>query len=257
MSRKVNLIPMAGAGERFVDAGYTTPKPLILIGNAPMVVKAAECLPLADEWIFICREHHIQEAAIDATLRKYFHESKIISVSELTEGQACTCLLAKDLLRADDLLTIGACDNFMTYNAQNLKALMEDNTLDAIIWTFRNNPAVLQNPKMYGWVMVDSDNWVQKVFCKIPISDSPMNDHAIIGTFTFKKAKDFSNSANAMIAADRRINNEFYVDEVMNVFMEKGFRVKVFEVDRYICWGTPQDVETYNYWRGYFQRVGI
>jgi len=257
MSRKVNLIPMAGAGERFFDAGYTTAKPLILIGNAPMVVKAVECLPLADEWIFICREHHIREAAIDVTLHKYFHESKIISVRELTEGQACTCLLAKDLLRPDDLLTIGACDNSMIYNSQNLKALMQDDTVDAIIWTFRNNPAVLQNPKMYAWVVVDSYNYVQRVSCKIPISGSPMNDHAVIGTFTFKKAKDFSECANAMIAADRRINNEFYVDEVMNVFMEKGFRIKVFEVDRYVCWGTPQDVETYNYWRGYFQRVGI
>jgi bifunctional N-acetylglucosamine-1-phosphate-uridyltransferase/glucosamine-1-phosphate-acetyltransferase GlmU-like protein len=135
----------------------------------------------------------------------------------------------------------------MTYDTQVFEALMTDKTVDAIIWTFRRNPAVLQNPKMYGWVVTDHHNIAQRVSCKIPISDTPLNNHAIIGTFTFKKAKDFIDCSEAMIAADRRIKGEFYVDEAVNVAIESGLRVKVFEVDRYICWGTPQDVETYHY----------
>lgn len=257
MARRVNLIPMAGAGQRFLDAGYTTCKPLIHVGNVPMIVKAAHSLPSPDEWIFICRDHHIKEAGIDAVLQEHFHNAKVISIKKLTEGQACTCLLAKSLLRPDDILTIGACDNAMTYDDQLLKTMMESNSVDALIWTFRKNPVVLQNPQMYGWVVVDSDNYVEKVRCKIPVSNSPMNDHTVIGTFTFKRAEDFIDCTNTMIAADRRINNEFYIDEAMNVLVEKGLRVKVFEVDRYICWGTPRDVETYHYWQSYFQQVGL
>ncbi len=255
MPRKVNLIPLAGAGRRFVEAGYTTPKPLIPVAGIPMVIKASECLPLADEWIFICREHHIRKSSIDTALRKHFQGAKILSVAELTEGQACTCLLAKELLQPDDLLTIGACDNSMTYNTKAFEALITDQTVDVIIWTFRRNSAVLQNPKMYGWVLVDKEDYVQKVSCKVLVSDSPMDDHAVIGAFTFKRAGDFIRCAKDMIAENRRVNNEFYIDEVMNVAVESGLNVKVFEVQRYICWGTPQDVETYNYWQGYFRQI--
>ena len=84
-----------------------------------------------------------------------------------------------------------------------------------------------------------------------------MNDHAVIGAFTFKRAKDFVIAAETMILTNRRIKNEFYVDEVMNVAVEQGLRVKVFEVQHYICWGTPRDLDTYNYWHGWFNNVGL
>lgn len=257
MPRKVNLIPMAGEGQRFIDAGYKIPKPLVSIADEPMIVRAARSLPKSDKWIFICRDHHIKQSAIDKILCDYFHGAEVIGIKNLTEGQASTCLLAEDTLTEDDILTIGACDNSMTYDHDKFEKLMQDDTVDAIIWTFRSNPAVLQNPKMYGWVVVEDGNIVRKISCKIPVSDSPIKDHAIIGTFTFKKAADFVSCSKAMIKANRRVNNEFYVDEVMNVAVETGLKVVVFEVDRYICWGTPQDLEIYNYWRSYFKVAGF
>ncbi len=253
MNRRVNLIPMAGAGKRFSDAGYSMPKPLVPIDGIPMAVKAARCLPDADNWIFVCRSEHIRESAIDKTLQQYFSPASIISVDHLTEGQACTCLLAKSAIKPDDQLTIGTCDNAMTYDKNIFESKMHDKKTDVIIWTFRHNPAVLQNPRMYGWVNADNNGIAKGVSCKVPISNTPMNDHAIIGSFTFRKASDFINCTEKTIAANRRINNEFYMDEVMNVAVESGLNVKVLEVNHYICWGTPQDVDIYNYWKGYFK----
>ena len=255
MARRVNLVPMAGEGQRFVDAGYTVPKPLIKIAGVSMVVRASRDLPEADHWIFVCRSHHIDEAGIDSALREYFPNSTVLNVDKLTEGQACTCLLAEDLLKPDDILTIGACDNSMTYDRAIWTAAMADDNVDSFIWTFRNNPAVLQDPNMYGWVAADEQDYVKSVSCKIPLTDTPMTDHAVIGTFTFRRAGDFIRCAHDMITANRRIRNEFYVDELMNVAVETGLRPKVFEVERYICWGTPQDVDTYNYWKTYFQQA--
>jgi dTDP-glucose pyrophosphorylase len=248
---------MAGAGQRFVKAGFTVPKPLIPVGGVPMAVRAARSLPAADQWLFVCREEHLRQARIEAVLQQHFAGAVIIGVEELTQGQVCTCLLAKPHLRADDALTIGACDNAMTYAPAALKNLQADPQVDAWIWTFRHNPAVLQNPRMYGWVAVDRQNYVQRVSCKVPLSDTPMNDHAVIGAFTFKRAADFLACSEAAVAANRRINGEFYMDEAMNVAIESGLKVKVFEVDRYICWGTPQDVALYDYWRDYFQQTGF
>jgi dTDP-glucose pyrophosphorylase len=251
--KTVNLIPMAGAGQRFVDAGYKIPKPLIEVGNKPMIVRAARSLPSCDKWVFVCRDFHIRDAKIDESLQAHFPRAKVVSVDHLTEGQACTCMLAADFIDDEDFLNIGACDNAMAWKAQDLQKLLDDDSVDAWIWTFRNNPAVLQNPKAYGWVDVDADNLVRRVSVKIPLSDNPMQDHAVIGAFSFRRFGDFRRSVDTMIASNRRINNEFYVDEVMNLAVEAGLKVRVFEVDRYICWGTPRDLETYEYWRGYFR----
>ena len=257
MPKRINLIPMAGAGQRFADVGYTLPKPLIPVAGKPMIVRAAGCLPKPDQWVFVCRQEHIAQAQIDRELKKLFSPAEIISVDRLTEGQACTCLLAKEKMPSDAVLTIGACDNAMNYDAAKFEAAIAAPDCDALIWTFRNNPAVLQDPRMYGWVDADAAGRVRRVSVKVPISDQPMNDHAVIGAFTFKRAKDFVDAAEAMIRANRRIKNEFYVDEAMNVAVEQGLRVKVFEVQHYICWGTPRDLDTYNYWHGWFTDTGL
>jgi dTDP-glucose pyrophosphorylase len=257
VGKRINLIPMAGVGQRFVDAGFTQPKPLLDVAGKPMIMRAAESLPQADEWIFVCRDFHIKKNHIDRELIDMFPNARVLSVDHLTEGQACTCLLAKDYLNHDDSLTIGACDNAMTYSLELFDHMMQDEQVDAMIWTFRNNPAVLQNPKMYGWVSVSENNSVQGVSCKIPISENPMNDHAVIGSFTFKKASDFVDCTEAMIDKNIRINNEFYMDVVMDVAVQRGLKVKVFEVDKYVCWGTPNDLGIYNYWLSYFRDKGL
>ena len=84
-----------------------------------------------------------------------------------------------------------------------------------------------------------------------------MNDHAVIGSFTFKKASDFVECAEAMISENIRVNNEFYVDVVIDVAVQRGLKVKVFEVDKYVCWGTPNDLSIYNYWLSYFREKGL
>jgi dTDP-glucose pyrophosphorylase len=235
---------MAGAGQRFVDAGYVLPKPLIPVAGVPMIVRAAAALPPADQWIFVCRAEHVRDAAIDRELAGHFSPSIVLTVDHLTEGQASTCLLAAGELRPDDVLTIGACDNGMTYDPDRLGRLW-DSGADAVIWTFRGNPAVLQKPSMYGWVAVAGDGRVTGVSCKVPLSDSPMDDHAVIGTFSFRRAADFVRAAERTIARNRRVNGEFYLDVVLDQAVADGLDVRVLEVDRYICWGTPQDLEAF------------
>lgn len=241
--KRVNLIPMAGEGQRFIDAGYVTPKPLIDIKGLPMVVQAAKSLPQADQWIFICRSSHITDYNIDKKLNKYFPGALVLPVDHLTEGQASTCLLARDYLLPNDQLTIGTCDNSMEYNQEKYEQLIKNN--DALVWTFRNNSAVLQNPKMYGWVKVNESGVSTGVSCKEPISNDPLNDHAVMGTFSFKKAEYFLECGDEMIRKNRRINNEYYLDVILDECVLNGYNVIPFEVDDYTCWGTPKDLEKY------------
>ena len=243
MNRRVNLIPAAGAGARFTAAGYDTPKPLLPVDGEPMVVRAARALPEADLYIFCCRTEHLESSPLETTLRMAFTHCEIVEVPALTAGQAATCLLAEPLLREHDELTIGPCDAEVHRADQG--PLWHRVGIDALIWTFRGTPAVLQDPRMYGWVDVNPDGLVRHVSVKVPISDTPLDDHAVVGTFSFRRAGDFLRAAHRNVALDRRVRGEFYVDEVMNDAIALGTRTGVLEVREYVGWGTPADYEHY------------
>lgn len=253
MKKRHALVPMAGAGSRFIDEGYSTPKPLLEVLGKPMVVSAADALPISDKFIFVVRDFQINEFNIDKHLKSHFKQSEIIILNRLTEGQAVTCLEAKSMIDNDDELVIGASDNGMIYDRMQFESLCQD--ADAIVFSFRNNPAVLEKPQAYGWMQVDSQGFVTKMSVKVPISETPMNDHAVVGAFWFKKGRYFVEAADRMINQNRRINNEFYVDECINDLIDLGYKVKVFEIDHYVCWGTPKDYETFQYWDNWFSKL--
>ena len=247
----IALIPMAGAGSRFVEAGYDIPKPLLTIMGTPMVVKAALALPSSDKYIFVVRDFQIKDFQIDQYLKSHFSNSDIIVLDHLTEGQAITCLEAKSLINNDEALLIGASDNGMVYDREAFNEVRKDT--DAVVFTFRNNPSVLAKPQAYGWVQVNQSNEVENVSVKVPISNTPMHDHAVVGAFWFRKGSMFVEAAEHMVANNKRINNEFYVDECINDLIELGYKVKAFEIEHYVCWGTPNDYETFNYWEEYYK----
>ncbi len=253
------LVPMAGAGSRFVEAGYDLHKPTIPVtnrhasGNWPMVVAAVKDLPVdpsapENTLIFIIRDFHVTDGVCEIIL-SHFPNARFVVVDRLTEGQACTCLLARDLIDNNDPLIITACDNGMDLPNGAFERMTA--TAGAIIFTFRGNESVLLNPKAYGWIHTEGEA-ATGVSIKQPISDQPINDHAVVGTFWFAKGSDFVSAADACIAANDRINNEFYVDQVFKYLIQDGVDVKVLEVDRYLCWGTPADYEGYErtltYW---------
>jgi bifunctional N-acetylglucosamine-1-phosphate-uridyltransferase/glucosamine-1-phosphate-acetyltransferase GlmU-like protein len=105
---------------------------------------------------------------------------------------------------------------------------------------------------MYSWLDVDENNNIKHVSCKKFIYDNPLQTHAIIGTMFFRKAKYFIDGLKENYDSNIRTNGEFYVDDVINQNIKHGLNVKVFEVEHYICWGTPSDYKTYNYWKEYF-----
>ena len=98
---------------------------------------------------------------------------------------------------------------------------------------------------MYGWVKVNESGAATVISCKVPISHNPMHDHAVVGTFSFRKAGYFLDCADKMIEKNRRIKNEFYLDVVIDECIFNGYSVKPFEIKDYICWGTPSDVKNY------------
>lgn len=263
------IIPMAGAGKRFSDAGYMVHKPVIMTTywrtgeKMPMVVCATKDLPGVEadgsNVIYIDRTFH-KESGVEEEIRKYFPRCSFITVKELTEGQACTCLLAKEKINTEEELLIAGCDNGMVMNVEDV-GRGKNQKADVLAFTYRHNEAVNENPNAYGWIQADEEGHIKKLSIKKPLSDTPINDHAIVATFWFRRGKDFVQAAEKMIAENNRINGEFYVDEVMKHTIELGMDTRVMEVERYIGWGTPRDYENYErtlaYWKGFVMDKGF
>ena len=241
--RKINLIPMAGKGKRFIDAHYKIPKPLIKIKGIPMFVRAARSLPKADCFIFICLKKHVTFFKIDQQIKNFFPDSEVIILNKTTNGQATTCLKAIRSLKPNDVLTIGACDNYMSFNKKKLNNKISKS--DLVIWTFKDKKIVSKNPNMYGYVKTKNLDNAIEVSCKKTISKKPEKDNTIIGAFTFKKAQTFIKYSKELIKKNKRINNEFYLDSVANLCILHGLKVKINLVEKYIGWGTPDDLENY------------
>lgn len=254
-SGTVLILPMAGKGSRFADEGYPTPKPLIEVDGEPMIVQAVNCLPTCDANIFICLDEHVNNHKIDEILKAKFPNTKIKTLNTTTEGQACTCEIGMDALDAESPILISACDNGVVYNENNYAEMVNDNNIDIIVWSFRNNPTSKNTPNMYSWLEVDDKNNILNVSCKKFIGKDPLTTHAIIGTMFFRKGKYFLDGLKKNYEQKITTNNEYYVDDVINQCIKAGLSVKVFEVDNYICWGTPDDYKTYNYWKEHFSKT--
>lgn len=262
------LIPMAGAGQRFQDAGYTVSKPAIPTWDVktgrklPMVVCAVNCLPGLEtegkNLLLVERDFHRSEGT-EGVIREQFPKARFITVNELTEGQACTCLLAKEWIDNDDELLIAGCDNGMLFNKDKFDKLRQE--ADMLVFTYRNNDAVMANPDAYGWMKTDDAGNITGLSIKKAISSTPKKDHAVVATFWFRHGRQFVKAAEKMIAENDRINGEFYVDETVKHALAMGYRIKVFEIDRYIGWGTPKDYEeyqaSYEYWQGFAKKEGL
>lgn len=251
----ITLIPLAGRGSRFVKVGYKDPKPLIEVSGKPMIIQAANSLPNSQNHIFVTLKEHLENYPLEKTLKQEYQDANIISIDEVTQGQAITCSLGLKDADENSSLLIAATDNGMIYNHEKYQNLIEDENVDAIIFTFKRHISSKNNPQMYGWVKVDDKDNATAVSVKVPISDNPYEDHAIVGTFWFKKVEYFNKALKKLLEKNIRVNGEYYVDSLMDELIELGLNVKVFEVDDYICWGTPDDYETFVYWQSFFHKV--
>jgi len=225
------LIPMAGLGSRFEKAGYVLPKPLIDINGKPMIQVVVENLNIDAKHIFIVQKSHYENYNLQNVLSLISPKCEIIQVEGLTEGAACTTLLAKEFIDNDKPLLIANSDQYMEWEVG--KFLQGMNDVDAGIPTFKDT-----NPK---WSFVRLNNGL---VCEVA-EKNPISDLATCGVYYFNKGSDYVKYAEAMIRNNIRVNNEFYVCPVFNEMLKDNKTIKSFMVDKMHGLGTPEDLSQF------------
>ena len=251
------ITPMAGLGKRFSDVGYATPKPMIPVSGAPMVAQAVRHSPPAKQHVFVLRADMPGYHDIANELKALYPNVVIKTVDQVTEGQACTALIGLDALAAyremmPGPITIGTCDHGALYDAKALDMLVNNPAVDIIVWGVRGYPNATRHPTMFGWI-AEHGGEIQSVSVKTPLS-KPASDPIVLGTFTFKDPKHFRAALDRLIARDGRVNGEFYIDSLINDAIALGLKCHLFEVSSYLCWGTPNDLRTFEYWQSCFHK---
>lgn len=237
-NKKMNvLIPMAGEGSRFAMAGYAFPKPIIEVNGEPMIKVVLDNLNITANYIFIIREEHDAKFNISSTLKQLEPNCKIVKINGLTEGAACTTLLAKELIDSDLPLLIANSDQFIEWDSCEFYHSINA-SVDGSILTFEN-----VHPK-WSYVKLDDDGNVTQVAEKEVISNK-----ATVGIYYFAKGSDYVKYAEQMINKNIRYgqgfngNGEFYVAPVYNEAIADGKIIKTFDIKKMWGLGTPSDLE--------------
>ena len=251
-SRGAIVIPMAGLGKRFKNEGYKITKPLIPVSGKSMVAQAVYDLPRADHVVFVIRSDMRGYSDIKAELQALYPSGIFKTIKHVTQGQACTAMLGLNELKVqhseiEGPITIGACDSGALYSKETFEKLANDQSIDVIVWGVRAYPNAIRNPNMYGWIdAVDGE--VRQISVKTPLKN-PETDPIVLGVFTFRNSQIYCEALEKLIERDGRVNEEFYIDSLINEAINLGMKCSLFEVESFLCWGTPNDLRTFEYWQ--------
>ena len=230
------LIPMAGAGSRFEQAGYTFPKPMIDVNGKPMIQVVVDSLNIDAKYIYVVQKEHYEKYNLNHFLSLITPNCEIVQIDEMTEGAACTTLLAKKYIDNDEPLLIANSDQYIEGDSNEFMYSMVADDIDGCILTF-----TASHPK-WSFAKLNKEGFVEKVAEKEPISNI-----ATVGIYFHSKGSDYVKYAEQMIERDIRTNNEFYVCPVFNEAIQDGKKIKIYHIDKKQMWGmgTPEDLKRF------------
>jgi dTDP-glucose pyrophosphorylase len=227
------LIPMAGNGSRFFNAGYKDPKPLIDVDGKPMIQRVVENIGIPGNYIFIVQAEHYKKYSLEAALTKLVPGCKIIQVDGVTDGAARTALLAKQYIDNQKPLIIANSDQLLDWDSSEFMSQLLE------VGTDGNMALFLANEDKWSYAKI-KNNRIIEVAEKVVISNN-----ASTGIYGWAKGADYVRYAQQMIDKNIRVNNEFYICPVYNEAIQDNKRILPIFIEKMHGLGTPEDLEQY------------
>lgn len=232
------VIPMAGRGSRFASAGFELPKPLIDVAGKPMIDWVIDNIAPNEphRFIFLCLQEHLDKYSLEDHLKSKAGNCVIVPVNEVTEGAACTVLLAERYIDNDSPLMIANSDQYVDVSIDEYMQSLGKN--DGLIMTMK------ATDDKWSFIKYDENGFVTKVREKEVISDE-----ATVGIYNFASGAEFVKYAHDMIEKNIRVNNEFYVAPVYNMMIEDKKKIVFYNVGEVengmYGLGTPGDLKNF------------
>ena len=241
------IIPMAGFGRRFIEAGYREPKPLIKVGPKRIIEYIIDMFSPYDEFIFICNEIHLKNTNMKSILYSLKPNAHILSVPQHSKGPVHTMQEAYNFIDDDEEVIVCYCDNPYLWNEQKFEGFIKAQKTDGCILTHSGfHPHRLSSTFM-AYCKVDGNKLIE-IKEKEPYTDNPMEEHASTGTYYFRKGSYVKKYFTQLIEEDITWGGEYYVTLVYNLMVQDKLNVTIYDTDYVTVFGTPEEVENFNAW---------
>ncbi len=253
-SGDVNIIPIAGKGSRFLDAGFKTPKPLLMFNNYLLIEHSFASMPKSKRNIVISRLNNFYVSKLNKKLKETLYNCNIINLDGLTNGQLDSCLAAKNHLNKSDSVLISSCDYSLQYDIEKWNDFRKKQEVDIIIWTNKLNSMPIKDYAAFAYCSISGENNVTKIAEKKCISKKPWHDPMVVGTFWFRNWEIFLEMESCVkLNGSFENTKENFIGANINYLIQKGYKVKCFWVDRWISFGDPFEYEMIHYWSDFFR----
>ena len=241
------IAPMAGTGQRFVDKGYTQPKPLIKVNGKRIIEYIVDMFSPEDDFVFICNEKHLKDTSMKFVLQDICPNSTIVSMPMHKYGPVYTVQEVYNHIDDDEEVIVTYCDNPYIWDRDDFAHHVKDKELDGCILSHSGlHPHTLNNTKMA--FMKTQGDLVTEIKEKECYTDNPMNEHASTGTYYFRKGSYIKKYFNEAMEKNIQYNGEYYVTLVYNLLIGDGLRVGYYDTPFATVMGTPEEVENIEAW---------
>lgn len=228
------LILASGKGSRFEEQGFSMPKPLVSVEGEPMIKVVIDSLNIDANYIFVIRKEHNEKYNMGSMLNLICPGCRIIEVDKVTDGAACSALLAKEFINNNQKLIIANADQKPIFDSSEWLYSVQEQNLDGSVLTFENF-----SPK-WSYVKNDKNGFVSEIAEKVVISN-----RASVGVYFWKNGADFVWSAEKMISEEKKVLNEYYLFPSMTELIEKDHKIKEYPVEKMYGLGVPEDLREY------------
>ncbi|MFC1478495.1 NTP transferase domain-containing protein [Candidatus Margulisiibacteriota bacterium] len=245
---------MAGHSRRFKAAGYSTPKPFIMIDGQPMIQSVCQMFSPMDEFIFVCHREHLDHPEYRDILENSTRNYHIIPVDPHEYGPIYSALQAEPLItnKQDEPVIISYCDFTMQWDYRQF--VCKAAQYEGAMAVFRGFHPASFGDTYYAYLRSTNDLEMLELREKRSFTDKRHDEFASTGVYYLDSWETFAQYANELISKKETVSSEYYCSLLYNPMVRDGKRITLFEVDKFICWGTPEDLEEYFFWSEYFSR---
>lgn len=251
------VVPMCGHSRRFRAMGYETPKAFLDIDGRPMIHWVCRMFsPKEDRFVFVALKKHLEDAANRRALQTAAAHTEIIAIDDHEKGPVFSSLYADDLVSDDEPVILSYCDFYQHWNYERF--LMRVSDYDGGMSVFRGyNYHMVGTPASFGdtyyaYVRANERREMIELREKQSFTEVRHDEFASTGVYYMRSWGEYRSYAKALLDRGLSVGSEYYVSLIYNSLVQDGKRVALFEVDKFIFWGTPEDFEEYVVWSGYF-----
>lgn len=247
------VVPMSGLGSRFAQAGYTDIKPLIKVDGKPIIEYVVNLFPGETDFLFICNQDHLNNTPVRSELERIMPSGKIVGVEHHKKGPVWAVLSAMEHINDDEPVIVNYCDFYALWDYAAFKRMTEQTQCAGAIPCYKGFHPHLLGPNLYASCKTDAKDQLIEIREKYSWTEDKMQSWQSDGTYYFSSGALMKKYFQMLVDEDVNLKGEYYVSLVYNLLVRDQLPVQIFPVDKFCQWGTPADLQEFNYWSDYFK----